>query len=112
MYALGEYQAARELDEDVLARRSRVLGEDHPDTLGSVSNLAGSLHALCEYQAARKLYEDVLARRCRLLGEDQPSTLWSSNGQASSLYILATTRRRGAFEDARPAAPGARRRSP
>ena len=28
---LGEHQAARELDEDILARR-RVLGEDHPDT--------------------------------------------------------------------------------
>ena len=30
---LGEYQAARDLDEDTLARRRRVLGEDHPDTL-------------------------------------------------------------------------------
>ena len=37
---LGEYQAARDLDEDTLARRRRVLGEDHPDTLGSANNLA------------------------------------------------------------------------
>ena len=29
---LSEYQAARELAEDILARRRRVLGEDHPDT--------------------------------------------------------------------------------
>ena len=35
----GEYQAARELGEDTLARRRRVLGEDHPDTLASASNL-------------------------------------------------------------------------
>jgi hypothetical protein len=30
---LGEVQAARELDEDTLTRRRRVLGPDHPDTL-------------------------------------------------------------------------------
>ena len=45
---LGEYQAARELDEDTLARRRRVLGEDHPDTLSSANNLAVDLRALGE----------------------------------------------------------------
>ena len=43
---LGEYQAARELDEDTLARRRQVLGENHPDTLASASNLALDLRAL------------------------------------------------------------------
>jgi hypothetical protein len=32
---LDEYQAARELDEDALARCPRLLGADHPDTLTS-----------------------------------------------------------------------------
>src|SRR5262249_2687835 len=36
----GAYQRARQLDEDVLARSRRVLGEDHPDTLRCVNNLA------------------------------------------------------------------------
>jgi hypothetical protein len=45
---LGETQAARELDEDTLARYRRVLGEDHPDTLTSASNLAIDLRALGE----------------------------------------------------------------
>ena len=114
LYALGEYQAARELDEDVLARRCRVLGEDHPDTLGSVSNLAGSLHAVCEYQAARKLYEDVLARRCRLLGEDHPDTLWSANGlPPAACTCWASIRRRGTFfRMPGPAVPCARRGPP
>ena len=35
--AAGEYQAARERDEDTLARRRRVLGEDHPDTGASAT---------------------------------------------------------------------------
>ena len=39
---------ARELDEDTLARRRRVLGEDHPDTLTSANNLALDLYALGE----------------------------------------------------------------
>ena len=33
----GEHQAARELAEDTLARRRRVLGEDHPDTGASAT---------------------------------------------------------------------------
>ncbi len=38
--ALGEHQAARDLDTDTLERRRRALGQDHPDTLTSASNLA------------------------------------------------------------------------
>jgi hypothetical protein len=44
---LGEHQAARDLDEDTLARR-RILGDDHPDTLASANNLANDLRALGE----------------------------------------------------------------
>ena len=48
LYELGEVQAARELDEDTLARRRRVLGDDHPDTLNSATSLAADLRALGE----------------------------------------------------------------
>ena len=98
-------QAARELDEDTLARRRRVLGEDHPDTLASAHGLAISLRAVGghpgtltspsslaasighpgEYQAARELGEDTLARRRRVLGEDHPDTLASADNLAVSL---------------------------
>jgi len=53
--ALGDYQQARTLDEDILTRRRRVLGDDHPATLISAGNLAGDLHALGEDQQAVKL---------------------------------------------------------
>jgi Tetratricopeptide repeat len=46
--ALGEVQAARDLDQDTLDRRRRVLGEDHPDTLASARDLAADLRALDE----------------------------------------------------------------
>ena len=37
---LGDLQGARELREQALAARRRVLGADHPDTLRSMNNLA------------------------------------------------------------------------
>ena len=67
-----------QLDEHTLARRRRVLGEDHPDTLTSASNLVMLLGRLGEHQAARELAEDILARRRRVLGEDHPDTLTSA----------------------------------
>jgi hypothetical protein len=39
-------QAARDLDQDTLDRRRRVLGEDHPHTLSSANNLAADLREL------------------------------------------------------------------
>jgi hypothetical protein len=72
---VGEHQAARELDEDTLARRRRVLGEDHPDTLWSAYSLVGALMTLREYHAARELNDDIIARRRRVLGDDHPLTM-------------------------------------
>ena len=59
--ALGEHERARQLDEDTLTRRRRVLGEDHPDTLKSANNLVRDLHALGEHQQAHQLEEYVRA---------------------------------------------------
>jgi D-serine deaminase-like pyridoxal phosphate-dependent protein len=85
---LGEYQAARSLDEDTLARRRRVLGEDHPHSLISANNLAVDLYGLHEYQQARNIHEDTLARRRRVLGEDHPDTRQSADNLAKVLRRL------------------------
>ena len=90
-----DVRAQVQLDEGILARRRRDLGEDHPDTLAAADGLAISLRAVGgtpgppaaasnlativrhggEFQAARELGEDTLARRRRVLGEDHPDTL-------------------------------------
>jgi hypothetical protein len=85
---LGEHQAARELEEDTLARRRRVLGQDHPSTLRSAGQLADDLRNLGEHQAARELEEDTLARRRRVLGEDHPDTMTSATNLAVDLSKL------------------------
>jgi hypothetical protein len=48
LYGLGEYQQARTLAEDTLARLRRVLGEDDPSTRQSAANLADVLRRLGE----------------------------------------------------------------
>ena len=53
-----------------MARRRRVLGEDHPDTIKAAGDLAFDLRVLGEDQAARELEEDTEARRRRLQGGD------------------------------------------
>jgi hypothetical protein len=46
--ALGDLQHARELHQKTLTARRRVLGNDHPDTVTSVSNLAAVRRELDE----------------------------------------------------------------
>ena len=85
---LGRYAAARELDEDSLARERRLRGADHPNTLASATVLAIDLRMLSEYQAARDLDEDTQARYRRVLGEDDPNTLISASNLAIDLTDL------------------------
>jgi hypothetical protein len=51
--ALGNHRAARELDDDTLERRRRVLGEDHPLTQRSAENLDRDLRGLQRRLAIR-----------------------------------------------------------
>ncbi len=92
--ASDDGRAQVQLDEDTLARRRRVLGEDHPDTLAAASNLVMLLGRVGEDQAARELAEDILARR-RVLGEDHPDTL------AAAFQLVCTLSELGEHHAAR-----------
>jgi hypothetical protein len=98
VYHPGEYQAARELDEDTLARRRRVLGEDHPDTLLAAFILVGELTQLGEYQAAKELNEDILDRRRRVLGDRHLDTLGSAAFALILSGLAADPKARAAWE--------------
>ncbi len=90
----GEHQAARELDEDTLARRRRVLGEDHPDTLASADNLA--LACGVRGQAARELGEHPGPPPPRP-GRGPPRHLTSADNLACELSELDSTGRPGSW---------------
>jgi Tetratricopeptide repeat/NB-ARC domain len=89
---MGRHDEARLLNEDVLARCRRVLGENHPGTLNAAINLAIQLHALGESRAARAIGEDALARCRRVLGENHPDTLAAANNLAIYLRAVGETR--------------------
>ena len=71
--------------EQVLADRARVLGPDHPDTLGSRNNLANAYRAAGRIEQAIALHQQVLADQERILGPDHPSTLASRSNLAIGL---------------------------
>jgi tetratricopeptide (TPR) repeat protein len=83
--AQGDYAGARRLGERVLEVRTRVLSEEHPDTLTSMNNLALTLGAQGNYAGARQLQERVLELSKRTLGEEHPATLNSMNNLATTL---------------------------
>jgi tetratricopeptide (TPR) repeat protein len=81
-YARGDLPTARRLREEVVEVRSRLLGEEHPDTLNAKSSLAATLWAQGEFVAAQKLEEQVLRAMRPLLGDDHPDTL-------NAMHVLA-----------------------
>jgi hypothetical protein len=84
----GESAPARPLFERARDLHRSMLGEDHPGTLESASNLALNLSELGQYKQAHQLAEDTFARRRRVLGADHPETLRSATILAAALRGL------------------------
>jgi len=70
-------ERARDLGEQVLQARSRVLGEEHQDTLSSMNNLALVYTQLGPVDKAIELNKRVLDLSLRVLGEEHPDTIIS-----------------------------------
>jgi len=56
----------------VIEKRKRLLGEDHPDTLSSMANLAATYRNQGRWKDAEVLQVVVTEKRKQLLGEDHP----------------------------------------
>jgi hypothetical protein len=83
--AQGDHAGARRLEERVLEVRTRLQGEEHPDTLTSMSYRAVTMWAQGDHAGARRLQERVLEVRTRLQGEEHPDTLTSMSNLALTL---------------------------
>jgi len=68
----------------LLADQERILGPDHPDTLGSRTNLAAAYRAAGQVAEALPLYERTLADRERVLGPGRPYTMQSRGNLAAA----------------------------
>lgn len=71
----GRFTEVADLQEQVLAVRKRVLGEDHPGTLSTMNNLGITYRNQGQLTRAADLQEQTLALKRRILGEDYLSTL-------------------------------------
>jgi tetratricopeptide (TPR) repeat protein len=92
----GRLQEAMKLEEKVVEAMNRTLGEEHPDTLTSMNNLAISYSDLGRRQEAMELKEKVVEASKRTLGQEHPDTLSSMNNLANSYSDLG--RRQEAME--------------
>jgi len=68
---------------DVLERQKRKLGEDHPDTVVTMSNLANLYQTVGRNAESEALNRTILDIRMRIGGEDDPSTLSALNNLAN-----------------------------
>jgi len=70
-----EYEEAIKVYKRCLARRTKVLGEDHQNTLDTLNNLGIVYRRMRNYEKALKYYERALKGSERLLGNNHPETL-------------------------------------
>jgi tetratricopeptide (TPR) repeat protein len=69
------FDKALPLYHECLEKRKTLLGENHPDTLTSLNNLAGLYNDQGDSDKALRLYEECLKRSQSVLGENHPETL-------------------------------------
>jgi hypothetical protein len=70
----GKYKEAEAMSWQTLARREKVLGREHLDTLMSVYCLAYLLEGQCHFNETFALYQRACTGYSVVLGEDHPIT--------------------------------------
>ena len=95
-YGTGRYQEAIPLAQRALAIAEKALGPAHPDTAGSLNNLAELYRATGAYAKAEPLYERALAIAEKALGPAHPDTASALNSLAALYYAT------GAYAKAEP----------
>ncbi|EEA27372.1 kinesin light chain, putative [Talaromyces marneffei ATCC 18224] len=82
LYADGRYNEAEKLFVQVMEIRKTVLGDEHPDTLTSILNLASTYWNQGQWNEAEKLFMQVMEIRKTVLGDEHPDTLTSMHNLA------------------------------
>jgi tetratricopeptide (TPR) repeat protein len=92
--AIGHYIDAEQMHKQSLETRRNMLGEEHPDLLTSMNNLAGTYSRQGRPVEAEELCLKVIVKRMKVLGEGHPDTLTSKGGLADTYFY------RGRHDDA------------
>jgi len=70
---------------EVLEKRQRILGDEHPDTISAISNLAITLGDQGKLEEAAAMRREVLEKRQRILGDEHPDTISTMSNLANTL---------------------------
>ncbi|KAF2834152.1 kinesin light chain 3 [Patellaria atrata CBS 101060] len=84
LYSDGRYNESEELFMQVMETRKRVLGDEHPDTLTSMANLASTYRNQGRWKEAEELEVQVMETSKRVLGDEHPNTLIGMGNLAST----------------------------
>jgi non-specific serine/threonine protein kinase/serine/threonine-protein kinase len=87
---LGLYEKAEPLLKEALETQRQVLGDQHPNTLTALNEMANLYWHQGRYRDAEPLYVELVESRRRVLGEEHPDTL-GAEFDLASLYT-ATNR--------------------
>ncbi|KAI9691233.1 MAG: hypothetical protein M1822_008853 [Bathelium mastoideum] len=82
----GKYNEAEIAYKEVIKARKEVLGEEHPDTLTSIANLASTYRNQGRWKEAEELEVRVMETSVKVLGEEHPDTLTSMANLASTYW--------------------------
>ena len=72
----------------ILDVKSRTFGEEHPDTISVIGDLANTYESLGKYADAERLQIKVLELRSRYFGEENPDTIWAMSNLAVTYKSL------------------------
>ncbi|KAG7402993.1 Kinesin light chain [Fusarium oxysporum f. sp. rapae] len=86
MLTIGNDRIAEDLSKKAVDTRTKVLGEEHSDTLISMGNLASTYWCQGRWKEAEELQVGVLETMKKTLGEDHPYTLTSMGNLASTYW--------------------------
>ncbi|KAF4633228.1 hypothetical protein G7Y89_g4890 [Cudoniella acicularis] len=86
LYSDGRHDEAERTVSQVLEIREKVLGQEHPDTLASMNNLALMFSNQGRWKEAEELGIQVLEMTKRVLGREHPDTLMSMNNLALTFW--------------------------
>ncbi|KAH7233835.1 uncharacterized protein BKA55DRAFT_598050 [Fusarium redolens] len=82
---IGRWNDAALSQREVFEKRQRILGDEHPDTITAMSNLANTLSDQGKLDEAASMMKEVLEERQRILGDEHPDTISAMNNLALTL---------------------------
>ncbi|KAK7037905.1 P-loop containing nucleoside triphosphate hydrolase protein [Favolaschia claudopus] len=86
LYDQGHFHHAEQLEVAALEASKQLLGEEHPDTLDTMANLASTYWRQGRWSEAEQLQVTVLEARKWVLGKEHPNTLDSMADLASTYW--------------------------